>query len=613
MGVQEKGRENAYWKEFSETGAMPTVPMEFAEDDKVAYAFSVIRTQYNQLTKVLFAEALARAGKLPDDVENQILEAVGWISPMIFSKKRDYPKRREMADAFSKFRKDAVCSLLKKVTVEDGFQLAWRWVKLAAEVYKTTPIQVSSVDEIIDLLRKIAGAGAWERVRQDETLRASILFWLVKIMAKAEQRVNAVMFVRIFRFDGLSNLPERCFERKSRDPKPDKGVDYFPSTAEEIAKNIYKYFKALPQQQRTADSELMEWAVEFMISVYQRCKDEWGEYRIGKMYVWQGNLDKARQKILPLAIKKQTEFWIWDLLGDLFPERRKECVARALLCKAEDKYKQSIVREATALGLTNLGEAGLQELANQADAVLLEGMKPVKGVLVASYKNKEGKFRLKFRSAVPPDPKPVAPTAIRFPRGIPDGKPVWLYSAVDDASVLVGVKLREDGEMWDILPSDTVAFYRRSKSGRMIFVSETHEYSSDPNVFAGLGDVKVGDVFTVRFSVRTKDGFEIRSICQASRSVGATKLICRYEAPIRYPADGNFAFAGDVYLNADIANSIRARGCKDGTPVCGISITLPPRVESDRFGRQITRRRKNALNVEVLGGEALERYRNGQG
>ena len=90
MGMQEKEREEGYWKVFSTTGSMPIVPMEFAEDDKVEYVLGVIRSQYNPLTKILFAEALARAEKLPDDVDNQISEAVGWISPMIFSKKREY-------------------------------------------------------------------------------------------------------------------------------------------------------------------------------------------------------------------------------------------------------------------------------------------------------------------------------------------------------------------------------------------------------------------------------------------------------------------------------------------------------------------------------------------
>ena len=612
MGMQEKEREEGYWKVFSTTGSMPIVPMEFAEDDKVEYVLGVIRSQYNPLTKILFAEALARAEKLPDDVDNQISEAVGWISPMIFSKKRGYSKSREMDNAFSKFREEAVCASLRKVTSADGYQLAWEWVKSASEVYKTNPIQETSVAKLFDLLRKIAGAGAWERVLKEEKLRVSILFWLVKIMDKVGSNFNTIMFVKVFKFDGLSNLSERCFERKLRDPKPEKGKDYFPSTAEEIAKNIYKCFKALPQQQRKVDSELLKWAVEFMESTYQRCKDEWGAYRIGKMYVWQGDLDKARQKILPIAIKKQTEFWIWDLLGDIFPDRKKECVARALLCKAEEKYKKGILREADALGLRVLDKSELQKLAKEADVVLLEGVKPIKGVLFTSYKNKEGKFRLRFRSEVLPDPKPVAPSAIHFPRGVSDGKPVWLYPALDDPSILVGVRLRDDGEMWDVLPKDTVVFYRRSKSGRLIFVSEKYEYSSESNIFDGLGDVKVGDVFSVRYTVRTRDSLEIRSICHASRSMDTTKLICRYEGPIRYIVKGDAAFSGDVYLSADIVNGLRARGCKEGTLVCGLSITLPPKVETDRFGHQRTRRLKNALNVEVLAGEALERYRNGQ-
>ncbi len=628
MGMQEKEREEGYWKTFSETGVFPDLPMEFAGPDKAEYALSVLHAPYNHLTKVLFGEVLARAGKLSDEDADEVADAAEWMPKLIFSKKRNYPLRKEMGEAFKRFRREAVCRVLRDAAlIEDGYQKAWDWVKKASAVYRDWPKSDSPVsangvnapvEDLIRDLRMIAKSGAWSKILFDDRLREGMLFWLVKIMSKGGANVPGMTFVKFFKFDGLSELPDACFVRQERNPKPEKGLPYYPSVAEEIAKNIYRVFKdafSKSTGQSAVDKDCLQWALDFMSAVYERFPDdEWGDFRVGKMLIWLGDLAAAKERILPIVLHKQTEFWAWDLMGGLFPEKRKECVARALCCKADEKYTGNLKREAQTLGLTAIGKEELLQLAESAEFLLLEGIVPVEGVLIENYKNKEGKHRVRFKGKEGPDLLPVSPAAIHLPKGLVDGTPVWLYRDVADASHLVAVKVRENAELWDIMPADKVTFYGTSKRGKLLFASKENEYVSDANVFGSVDQVEIGSVFDIRYTIRRKEDVEIRTICHAVKSSERSPLIYSYEGRIRFPDNvGRIAFVNDIYLSPELVEKLMRSRCFDGTPVRGEAVKLPPRSETDKYGNRRLRQRKNAITVEMLKGEALEKYRHEHG
>ena len=58
MGMEEKIREDAYWQSFAETGIFPALPNDILSEKGADYFLLILKGQYNQLTKVLFAEAL---------------------------------------------------------------------------------------------------------------------------------------------------------------------------------------------------------------------------------------------------------------------------------------------------------------------------------------------------------------------------------------------------------------------------------------------------------------------------------------------------------------------------------------------------------------------------
>lgn len=615
MGLQEKEREEGYWKTLSENGAMPELPMEFASPDKREYVRSILLAPYNQLTKVLFGEVLARSDNLQDDESAAVAEAAEWMPRLIFSKKRDFPLKAKMGDAFAAFRRNAACQALKGAQqIDDGYQATWQWIKKASDIYKRLPGSASEIKGLVDNLRSIAKAGAWDKVRADEKLRSSVLFWLVKLMSKGGDGVGvgALTFLRIFKFYGLENLPSSCFERKTIVPKPEKGRDYYPSIAEEVAKFLYKTFKDL-QKANPSKVRLDEikWATDFISQVFEHfTDDEWGSYRIGKMLIWSGDAKAAKDKILPVVMRKQTEFWVWDLLGELFPEKRKACVARACLCKADEKYTGPLHREAVELGLDLNDAPSLKTFASDADEILLEGMIPVKGILTGNYKNKEGKFRVRFKSLDNIDPMPVSPAAIRLPRGLENGTPVWLYRDEADPQRLVAVRLREEASLWDLLPSDNATFFGTSKNGNFKFASDTHEYSIPKDAPFLPKEIEVGDYFELRYQTRKKGTLEIRDICFARKLDAPSPHVSYFEGNVRFlPGDNSAAFVRDVYLPPPLVASIRKKNCQEGQVLCGKAIRLPPRPDDGSSLAKRPKVRINALTVEIMSGEALSRYR----
>ncbi len=64
-------------------------------------------------------------------------------------------------------------------------------------------------------------------------------------------------------------------------------------------------------------------------------------YFLAKLLLETGNEENSLSAIIPFALKKQNEFWVWDAIAGAFPDNpdmKISCYCRALLCPAQDKY-----------------------------------------------------------------------------------------------------------------------------------------------------------------------------------------------------------------------------------------------------------------------------------
>lgn len=712
MGLEEKKRDEGYWQSFAESGRMPDLPEELVAEKGPDYVRSVLAAPYNDLSKLLLTEVLARRCELAADDQSRQCVSAKWVRVMIFSKKNGYERRTEMVASLAAFMEssknprlalmgglsraeatlgeksrkgenvkefaDRCAARLREVVAENAenshleqfaqlvIAVGWEFVKAhdyaalgdvmslvpddafannafisermgklreclgrsellplrdwpskAKEVFHALP---GGVARVFPLLQELQGlVRLFDEMRKDEALRSLILFWLGAFLGRLKKEGNGLssslgeLFVTVARADGLCQMPASCWERRVMNPPPAQGDGVFPATAEKLVNGLYsvvkeKYGRSRPGM--VVDQELVEWLLGRMQDVYARLPDEkWGNFRLGKLLIVLGRLEEAKDCVLPVVRRNQTQFWAWDAMGQLFPEHRKACLAKALLCPEEEQKLVRVKREAAELGVPIDDADALKDLASEVMDLFLEGQKSVEGVLEARFKNKEGKDRIKFYLKDGSEVKPVSPGAVKLPRSAREGSPFNVYLDSEDPAKIIAVRPRQ-GTLWDVMPSAVVVYYGMSKKGNAMLGSESLETTCPPSRFPALQQATIGAAFNVHYSKCRRDygmAYEIRNL---ERVQGATDITFAFEGPIRFPnGPSAAAFVGNVYIPPDMAQRFRDRGLTEGTPVSGRAIYLPARVEQDHFGKIRTRKRTTAVSLKLLGGEELERFR----
>ena len=177
------------------------------------YLLSILKGQYNQLTKVLFAEVLGRTSGFSDEISSLQIEAAKWIRPMIFSKKRMYERRKEMAASFAEFMLRSQNPALHKMREEiDYAQWLRDWPTRAKALYSSqSPLDANRIFALVKELS--AKPEAYDTIRSDDILRNLVLFWIATFIARLRKQGNGigkdlgVEFLKVLIIDGLGNLP----------------------------------------------------------------------------------------------------------------------------------------------------------------------------------------------------------------------------------------------------------------------------------------------------------------------------------------------------------------------------------------------------------------------
>ena len=623
MGMEEKRREDAYWQSFAETCTFPALPNDILAEKGAGYLLTILKGQYNQLTKVLFAEVLGRTSGFSGEISSAQIEAAKWIRPMIFSKKRMYERRKEMAASFAVFMSSSQNPAMHRMLEEIEYEQQLRdWPTKAKALY--SPHDPLDANRILTLVKELSSKSEWyDTVRNDEILRNLVLFWIATFIAKLRKQGNGigkdlgVEFLKVLRVDGLENLPVACWDRKQMEVKPAKGKDYFPATAEKLASGVYVLVTERYGRQGNlseADNGVIDWAIGVLRRTYERLDDEWGSFRMGKLLLLQGKTEAAKELAMPSIRKNLNMFWAWDMLGHLFPEHRKACLAKSLLCHEEDpKMMNRVRKEAIAIGLPVDDVDALKDLAVSAPDLLFEGMPCIKGVYDSSFLNKEGKIRVRFILENGANAKPVSPAAVKLPRGLPLGTPISAYVDPNDARRILLVRLRESS-LWDILPVVNMTYYGKSLKGRAMLTFSNANITCSFEDFPILRKVAVGDVVAVRYATHECEYGTAYDVKSVELTTEKSTAVFAFRGAIRLSNGTNApGFVDGVYVPRSLVFSLADQNLSEGTPVKGRAIRLAPTMERDRFGVMRKKAKSNAITLEVLSGEELETYKSEAG
>lgn len=435
--------------------------------------------------KVLLAEKfLTRLSELAsDDEQNARLEefislsiSVGWT----FAKADKYDALAQVLsllpiDAESDYFQKNISALHDKMRFAEEKPLR-DWMARVKNVLASEPV-ADVVHPLLVELQPLVGVGAWYdgpvhmkdggmfESRQIVFLR---LCQLAKIFKNGLPIPAAQAILQIFKQDGLQNLSHLFYERRDKDLKSGETLQpqakpYWPALSEDMAKliaNCCKVCYGRKEQDVSSSIPNLDWVISFLDEVYSRyTDDEWSDFRIGKVLVWAKKIDRAKERLLPIIRKKQSEYWVWELLGDLMPDKRECCLVRALSCHADEKYTKALRQEAEHLGLDKLSTESRDALIAEADELLIVGLEAHHGILIDRFKTKEGKKRLLFSTG---DGTEIVPVSEKMARlyDLRVGMPVDLYwNDENERPVrLIAVRPRNDGEDWDVLTSSRAVY-----------------------------------------------------------------------------------------------------------------------------------------------------------
>lgn len=155
---------------------------------------------------------------------------------------------------------------------------------------------------------------------------------------------------------GLDNFLPECYETEML-PNGKPIISLVEQTYIAYAKRLLPYYNA--NGEKVFDRARVETFLSRLTSIiFARPDYVYPVYYKGKLLLELGEKSSILQLIVPFAKRKSGEFWVWELLGDTYPEKSDDaiaCYCKGLLCKSPDKMmvslKQKIARTLVDMGL----------------------------------------------------------------------------------------------------------------------------------------------------------------------------------------------------------------------------------------------------------------------
>lgn len=620
MSFEEKELEESLWCEFAETGKLPPLPERFMSESAESAAIVVLKGTYNSLTRFLIGELLASRGRLDERLLKCHAGAANWVAEMIHSKKKNYAKQKEMGESFKQQVANSANSQVRAFVQDKmAIQSAWEFLKACKTRYSAVKENSANAIKFVEDLYTLFITPGWKKIKENEELYSGILSWYAFVIAAAEVKDLGGKALAILKKVEPKDLPQSC---RKREANPQNVKKPFPATIEKFAAGIFKIFKyeLTEKPNRTPitekQKEWLMWAARFLQDVNAICPgDEWMDYRITKLLLWAGHREEAREYMLIFARHKTSEFWVWELMSEVFPKLAKPCLARALGCKTDEKYTVNVVKKAKELGLPVDDSAELKRLAGPAEALLYEGCPSVNAVYVKSFVQKRDE-RKPVRRYLFVDENgktfpPVNETALASRECVNSpGTPVSLYLTEGEADKkILRVKVREAGKCYDGLPILRATCYERTPEGDCRFTADSQEYLLKGKALK-TNRVVLGETYPIYYYMRkNKENTECKELVALAGEGVQEVRIRTVQGELRLQKEKGLAFVKNVFVPQSLIKIVQERGVdiNEATPVRVEAIQISSKKNNFR-GKPEMRERFTAISLELLYGEELEYY-----
>lgn len=245
-------------------------------------------------------------------------------------------------------------------------------------------------------------------------------------------------------------------------------------------------------------------------------------YYKGKLLLANGDKENVFSAFLPFARKKQTEFWVWELLAETFPTtdaRYAACLCRALLCRAEPQFLGKVRAKLAEWLLANSHPA---EAKTEMEAI------------AAVYQAEGWRLPAEVQARMQQD-------WYRQTTALPDNRA--LYQQFQD--------LAEEILFGDAPEELIVAEFVNRDKDVLNFVGEDGKHGS-LKYGKRLRNVRTGDLFLVRFNGEGRDDrYQIFTIQPAPKET-TSGLRRSFEGVLSIRNGQPFGFVDDVFVEPEM-------------------------------------------------------------
>ena len=432
----------------------------------------------------------------------------------------DQLKAAALAEEFQRFEGILTAIATLELPAEEHMfweQICWQVGKMAFAVQKVDHVDYSMLDR---LFQHIAGFSF-----PKPTAPYSFLL-------KAFQKSNKtwLKYQSFLEWWGIENLmPEDYLSEVMPDGK--KAM----SLAEQVA---------IAYARRLTEAPVTREKIEAFIPMLDQMIHDHPEYQYppyykGKLLLAIGDHENVFSAFLPFARKKQSEFWIWDMLAETFPKtdiRYAACLCRALQCRTEPHFLGKVRTKLAAWLIANQYP---KEAKTEIEAI------------TAVYGAEGWKLSPEIQTRIKED-------WFQQTTGLQDNR-AFYQQFQDLAEEILFGDIPEEVIVVDFVNRDKNVLYfvgNQGKHGGLKYGKR-------------LRNVRIGDLLLARFSDESRDGMYRVYTLQPAEKETVSALKRNFEGVLSIRAGQPFGFVSDIFVEPDF---IKNNQLANGQSVKGICI-----------------------------------------
>jgi len=474
---------------------------------------------------------LRQAGKLDEALQmaNQALEAE---PDNIWNKRAaawvcyDYLKKHSQPESFSTFKENLI--KIKDLQLPEDEKMvfdncAWQIGSLIFGLQKTEHVDYGKINELFVIIRDF-----------HFTKPSEAYSFIYKAFHKGYQNwSNYLTFADWWNFE---NLRSEDFLREEFNGKKIMS----------IAEQAYiAYSKKLLEgepidpfgQQRIIDKEKIELFLPKLDALIEKHPDyQYPPYFKAKLLLALGGDENVLSAFLPFAKQKRNDFWVWELMAEIFSEDKEiqfACYCKALSLKTPEdflvKLRQTFAEMLVEKTMYNEAKTEIQKVITTREKHKWKLPNPITQWMEQDW----------YKSA----------TAKKHNQD--------LYS--------IHIKKAEEILFQDIPEELIVVEFVNDNKSMLNFVKDRRKFGFF-NYSGHLDIPQIGDQLKVRFNGDGQDGFYKILTAKKSDSILTSEAIKDFEGILKVISPQNFGFIEDIFIEPKI---IEEKKLTDGQPVNG--------------------------------------------